>query len=421
MSELDGKRLYAQTLASFMASQRIDDPFKLNATAEMPVRVVDFLLREIAVKYWRKNYWLRPDPFNENYRLTQNGEEKILERLTGAAGAQSVSVKEVLAEYRIVVGQVREEPLAEFEYTNGAFAMQSGQSATDHVNPDELQPEAQLSERTTPAYLLTWNPKNWQWNELPEIAHQVANGLPVDQRWSCGNSRSIAVGSRVFLLRQGVEPKGIVASGWVTKAPFAAPHWDAVRATRGEQAFFIMFTADALLNPSESHPLDVRAYTTGPLAEVQLDAPASGNSIPYPVAIALSEAWAAHLGKEDQGLGKGDPELGAMEGEQERRFVSHRGRERALRVAKLEQARANSKDGHIRCEVRGCDFDFEAIYGSVAEGFAHVHHLRPLAEAASPRITKLEDLAVVCANCHAVIHRGGACRPIETLIPTGRR
>ena len=272
-----------------------------------------------------------------------------------------------------------------------------------------------------PAYLLTWNPKNWQWNDLPGIARQLADGLPVEQRWSCGNSRSIAVGSRVFLLRQGVEPKGVVASGWVTKAPFAAPHWDTARATRGEQAFFIMFAADALLNLDGSQPLDVRAYTSGPLTEVQADAPASGNSIPDLVAVALSEAWAAHLGKEDQGLGKGDPELGAMEGEQKRRFVSHRARERALRAAKLEQARANSTDGHIRCEVPGCDFDFEEVYGSIAEGFAHVHHLRPLAEATAPNLTKLEDLAVVCANCHAVIHRGGACRPVETLIPAGRK
>ncbi|MEY2875581.1 MAG: hypothetical protein RLZZ373_2952 [Pseudomonadota bacterium] len=271
-----------------------------------------------------------------------------------------------------------------------------------------------------PAYLLTWNPKNWHWNDLPDIARQLADGLPIEQRWSCGNSRSIEVGSRVFLLRQGAEPKGIVASGWVTKAPFAALHWDTVRAARGDQAFFIMFAADALLNPAESQPLDVRAHAPGPLAEVQVDAPASGNSIPDLVAIALSDAWATHLGKEDQGLGKGDPELGAMEGEQRRRFVSHRARERALRIAKLEQTRAKSTDGRIRCEVPGCDFDFEATYGPVAAGFAHVHHLRPLAEATAPTITKLEDLAVVCANCHAVIHRGGACRSVETLILAGR-
>jgi 5-methylcytosine-specific restriction protein A len=266
-----------------------------------------------------------------------------------------------------------------------------------------------------PAYLLTWNPKSWQWVDLPEVARRLAEGVPIEERWSCGNSRSIPIGSRVFLLRQGVEPKGIIASGWVTKAPFSAPHWDVTRAAKGDQAYFVMFTADSLLNPDVDAPLDVRG-TIGPLSEVQVDALASGNSIPDHVAAALSDAWATHVGRRDLSLGKGDPELGAMEGEQKQRFVSHRARERALREAKLEQARLMSADGRIRCQVPRCNFDFEAVYGPVAAGFAQVHHLRPLAEATAPTVTKLEDLAVVCANCHAVIHRGGACRPIATLI-----
>ena len=271
------------------------------------------------------------------------------------------------------------------------------------------------------AYLLTWNPKNWQWTDLPAIAQQLRDGIPINQRWSCGNSRSIPIGARVFLLRQGTEPKGIVASGWVTKSPFPDAHWDAERAAKGEQAHFLMFTADALLAPDVGpQPLDVRGAITGPLSEVQVDAPASGNSIPDHVALALSEAWAAHLGKDDDSLGRGDPELGAMEGELKRRFVNHRARERALREAKLQQVGLASPDGRVRCQVPRCNFDFEAVYGALAAGFAHVHHLRPLAEALTPTVTKLEDLAVVCANCHAIIHRGGACHPIETLISAPR-
>jgi 5-methylcytosine-specific restriction protein A len=271
------------------------------------------------------------------------------------------------------------------------------------------------------AYLLTWNPKNWPWADLPEIARKLSEGVPVEQRWSCGNSRTIPVGSRVFLLRQGVEPKGVIASGWVTQPPFPEPHWDAERATRGDEAFYVRFAADALINPDVEQPLDVRGMLSGPLTELQLDAPASGNSIPDHVAAALSDVWAAHLGKTDAGLGKGDPELAALEGEERRRFVHHRARERALRGAKLNQARSASMDGRLRCEVPGCGFDFEAVYGSVGAGFAHIHHLRPLAEATAPTVTKLADLAIVCANCHSIIHRGGACRPIETLIPAASK
>ncbi|WP_365305597.1 HNH endonuclease [uncultured Thiodictyon sp.] len=64
----------------------------------------------------------------------------------------------------------------------------------------------------------------------------------------------------------------------------------------------------------------------------------------------------------------------------------------------------------------GCNFDFETTYGSVGSRFAHVHHLRPLSQTTAPMVTTLKDLAVVCANCHAIVHRGGECRPLSSLI-----
>jgi predicted Zn-ribbon and HTH transcriptional regulator len=58
-----------------------------------------------------------------------------------------------------------------------------------------------------------------------------------------------------------------------------------------------------------------------------------------------------------------------------------------------------------RCQV--CGFDFEEKYGSWGRGFAIVHHLRMLAEDnASERETNPRtDLAVLCANCHCMVHR----------------
>jgi hypothetical protein len=85
-------------------------------------------------------------------------------------------------------------------------------------------------------------------------------------------------------------------------------------------------------------------------------------------------------------------------------------------VSALE-GEARSRMVRLRCEVAGCRFDFEAVYGAIGAGYAHVHHLRPLSEAEMPVKTTLADLAVVCANCHAMIHLGGACRPLADLIP----
>ena len=54
-----------------------------------------------------------------------------------------------------------------------------------------------------------------------------------------------------------------------------------------------------------------------------------------------------------------------------------------------------------------CGFDFEAIYGPVAAGVVHVHHLQPVSTArgAEYRVDPVRDLRPVCPNCHVVIHR----------------
>ena len=63
-----------------------------------------------------------------------------------------------------------------------------------------------------------------------------------------------------------------------------------------------------------------------------------------------------------------------------------------------------------------CDCNFGAIYGSVAEGFIHVHHLKPLSEVGEAyAVDPINDLRPVCPNCHAVIHLGGECRTIDEV------
>jgi len=55
------------------------------------------------------------------------------------------------------------------------------------------------------------------------------------------------------------------------------------------------------------------------------------------------------------------------------------------------------------CSV--CGFNFGGSYGSSADGYIHVHHLKPLASIGEEYvIDPIKDLRPVCANCHAVIH-----------------
>jgi hypothetical protein len=63
-----------------------------------------------------------------------------------------------------------------------------------------------------------------------------------------------------------------------------------------------------------------------------------------------------------------------------------------------------------------CNFDFGKNYGAIAEGFIHVHHLKPLSEIQQQyKVDPVADLRPVCPNCHAVIHLGGQTRSIEEV------
>lgn len=72
-----------------------------------------------------------------------------------------------------------------------------------------------------------------------------------------------------------------------------------------------------------------------------------------------------------------------------------------------------------------CRFNFAAAYGRIADGYIHIHHLRPLSEVRREYVVDpIEDLRPVCPNCHAVLHLGGQCRTIEEvreLVANNRR
>ena len=81
-----------------------------------------------------------------------------------------------------------------------------------------------------------------------------------------------------------------------------------------------------------------------------------------------------------------------------RRLVLHLQRERNQNVVRNKKKQAASLD----CEV--CGFSFNQVYGSAASDYCEVHHLRPLSEVEDTTQTRIEDLAILCANCHRVIH-----------------
>lgn len=78
-------------------------------------------------------------------------------------------------------------------------------------------------------------------------------------------------------------------------------------------------------------------------------------------------------------------------------FRNHRIRERDSSISHHKKMVA-MKEGNYHCEV--CNFSYQDFYG---EDYIECHHKIPIN--LGERITKLEDLALVCSNCHRMLHR----------------
>jgi 5-methylcytosine-specific restriction protein A len=83
-----------------------------------------------------------------------------------------------------------------------------------------------------------------------------------------------------------------------------------------------------------------------------------------------------------------------------RKLKQHKRVERNSRLA-----RAAKRVHGYHCQV--CGFNFEKVYGEIGKEFIEAHHLIPIAQLKGKKL-KLDprsDFAVLCSNCHRMIHR----------------
>lgn len=79
------------------------------------------------------------------------------------------------------------------------------------------------------------------------------------------------------------------------------------------------------------------------------------------------------------------------------RFVLHKRRERNSRIVTEAKLRYKQCHPHQPCEI--CQFSFLETYGI---DYIEAHHKVPLSQ--GTRNTKVEDFAMLCSNCHRMIH-----------------
>ena len=67
-----------------------------------------------------------------------------------------------------------------------------------------------------------------------------------------------------------------------------------------------------------------------------------------------------------------------------------------------------------KCTI--CGVVLADVYGELAQGFVHIHHLKPMAKVtAKYQIDPIKDLRPVCPNCHAIIHLSKTPYSIEEV------
>ena len=103
------------------------------------------------------------------------------------------------------------------------------------------------------AYLLTWNPDNWNWPDYKEKVQAAKEGKAVIESWT-SSSKQPKVGDQVFLLKTKV---GIIGHGHVEKASYDAPHYNSEKAKDGLTTNHIDVKFDWLMDETENNYISI--------------------------------------------------------------------------------------------------------------------------------------------------------------------
>ncbi|MDY0081955.1 MAG: HNH endonuclease [Ignavibacteriaceae bacterium] len=263
-------------------------------------------------------------------------------------------------------------------------------------------------EKTHDAYLFVWNPKLWNWETLEDNIEQVEKTGKTKERWSCGNTKSIQAGDRIFLVKLGTEPKGIIAAGFATTTPLREKHW----AGENREALYIDIDFEVLLNPDKEPILSLDILKTGNLSKQYSWAPrASGIKILPNIVEELEAVWfdflRTHKVRHNPFLPSASGKKTFAEGAANQVLQTRYERNPFARKVCIE---------HYGYSCSVCSFNFEKYYGQIGKDFIHVHHLTQVAKVGKEyEIDPMKDLRPVCPNCHAMLHRQNQLLSIEEL------
>lgn len=94
-------------------------------------------------------------------------------------------------------------------------------------------------------------------------------------------------------------------------------------------------------------------------------------------------------------------------------YAMHRRLERDSRLTRLVKQRRLLQKGDLVCDA--CGFSFQKKYGARGAGYIEAHHIKPVSELRSRARVSVADIALVCSNCHRILHRTRPWLSIQAL------
>lgn len=107
-----------------------------------------------------------------------------------------------------------------------------------------------------------------------------------------------------------------------------------------------------------------------------------------------------------------EEEIFGVEGRLLARIHVYKERDKGL-PARVKAFYKTKNKGKLVCEA--CGLDPVAMYGANGERCLEAHHRIPIEQLQPDSITRVEEMAVVCASCHRIIHSQKPCIPVEDL------
>jgi 5-methylcytosine-specific restriction protein A len=139
-------------------------------------------------------------------------------------------------------------------------------------------------------YLFAWNPALWNWPELARDRAKLARAGHVDIEWSSGRAKNLEPGSRAFLVRLGVPPKGLFGAGFVLTAPVSGAHWLEHKAKAGATTNYVRLRLESL----EREPIvTFDDLAQPPFSRYRWAVRQSGTRVPSTLAERLEALWDA--------------------------------------------------------------------------------------------------------------------------------